>query len=149
VEGAHVLDLFAGTGALGIEALSRGAERAVFVDSSRGATKAIEENLGRSRLAGRAMVIEADVSRFLKGEVSPKDRFDLVLCDPPYVLGSPDLEGILADVDSRWLTENPWTVVLTRGRRNHMPVVPLHWSVARRLSYGDSLVVLFREVRWA
>src|SRR5581483_741787 len=82
VDGASVLDLYAGTGAMGLEALSRGADRAVFVESDRAACKAIERNLEKLRLTGARVVCD-DVLRFLATE---RGTYDLVLVDPPYDL---------------------------------------------------------------
>lgn len=145
---ARVLDLFAGSGALGIEALSRGAEHTVFVESSPAAVAAIHANLGRTRLAERATVVLADVAAHL-AVARPAAPFDLVLADPPYALEGPALDSVLRDLDSGWLAGDRWTVALTRDRKSSTPVVPVHWAVARRLRYGDSLVILYREVRWA
>jgi 16S rRNA (guanine966-N2)-methyltransferase len=83
VVGAHVLDLFAGTGALGIEALSRGARDAVFVERSRGALRVLRRNLDELDLAERARVVERDLARGL-GPLAHESGFDLVLADPPY-----------------------------------------------------------------
>ncbi|HKP18065.1 MAG TPA: 16S rRNA (guanine(966)-N(2))-methyltransferase RsmD [Gaiellaceae bacterium] len=80
VDGAAVLDLFAGSGAMGLEALSRGAAAAVFVESERDACRAIERNLDKLRLTG-ATVLCADALRML---ASDHRTYDLVLCDPPY-----------------------------------------------------------------
>src|SRR5207248_2544711 len=81
VDGASVLDLFAGSGALGLEALSRGAERAVFVESDRDAVRAIERNLDKLRLRG-ATVLRTDAVRALASEAAAGRRYDLVLVDP-------------------------------------------------------------------
>ena len=146
---ARVLDLYAGTGALGIEALSRGAEQAVFVDRAYQASAAIHENLERTRLAGKASVVTRDVGTFLIGPPPPEAPFDLVLLDPPYDHDLSDLEGVLAGLVSGWVSDQRWTVVLTRGIKSSTPVIPVHWAVARQLRYGDSLVFLYREVSWA
>lgn len=89
VEEASVLDLFAGSGALGIEALSRGARSAVFVERDRRAAAIIEENLAKTRLAERARVVVADVFAFLRraAHADGNQGFDLVLADPPYRRG--------------------------------------------------------------
>ncbi len=148
VPGARVLDLFAGTGAMAIEALSRGAEKAVLVERSAEAAATIHANLERTHLADRADVVLADAGSFVAG--SPPDRpFDLVLADPPYEMGGEQLQALLAELASGWLTEGSWTVALTRGVKSSTPVIPLHWAIARQLRYGDSLVILYREVRWA
>src|SRR5439155_5999673 len=83
VDGATVLDPFAGSGAMGMEALSRGAERAVFVESDRDAVRAIERNLDKLRLRG-ATVLRTDAVRALASEAAAGRRYDLVLVDPPY-----------------------------------------------------------------
>lgn len=144
LEDANVLDLFAGTGAAGIEALSRGAASAVFVDLARAATQTIARNLSITKLEGRGKVHAHDAARFLAREDRPGAPYDLVICDPPYDLGPPVLDTVLAYLDEGWLREEAWTVVLTRGHKSSTPVIPIHWSVARRLRYGDSLVISFR-----
>jgi 16S rRNA (guanine966-N2)-methyltransferase len=145
VAGARVLDLYAGTGALGLEARSRGAAAATFVDHDRAATAAIRDNLARTGL-DRAEVVTADVERFLRRTDVSAAQADLVFLDPPYELESSALGRVLAKLDGRALSGSGWTVVLTRGDRNPTHVIPLHWKLARRLSYGDSLVFLYREV---
>lgn len=82
VPDAVVLDLYAGSGAIGIETLSRGAARAVFVERGREALTVLRHNLERTRLAERAHLVGGDVLRFL--EASPLHRYDLVVLDPPY-----------------------------------------------------------------
>lgn len=84
IEGRRVLDLFAGTGQLGIECLSRGAASAVFVDRRPDAVRLIRENLALTGLADRARVIQADAFTFLSGTPG---QFDLILLDPPYGTG--------------------------------------------------------------
>jgi 16S rRNA (guanine966-N2)-methyltransferase len=148
VTDAIVLDLFAGTGALGIEALSRGAEHAVFVDRSGRATAAVRDNLARTRLAERASVRQSEAQAYLAQVERPEGPFDLVFLDPPYDLGGPDLERLFAGL-AGWLADEGWTVVLTRATRSSTPVIPVDWAVARRLRYGDSVLTLFQEVRWA
>src|SRR5882757_9379369 len=84
VEGDEVLDLFAGTGALGIEALSRGAKQVTFVEQARAALRALRQNLRQLDLEPRAQVIAAPVERVLQSPSWPAETFDLVLIDPPY-----------------------------------------------------------------
>src|ERR671919_146817 len=83
VDGASVLDLYAGSGAMGLEALSRGAARAVFVESDRHAVDAIRRNLDKLRLTG-AVVVQQPVVSALAGEAAAGRHYDLVLIDPPY-----------------------------------------------------------------
>ena len=84
IEGRRVLDLFAGSGQLGIEAVSRGAVRAVFVDSSREATEIVRKNLNKTKTEPLCEVICGDWASYLN---RCRERFDLVLLDPPYALG--------------------------------------------------------------
>jgi len=145
MDGAGVLDLYAGTGAMGIEALSRGAEHAVLVERDRAAVRAIRENLERTRLAGRAQIVPTDVTRFVTRDDKNRDRFDLVLADPPYETPVEEVEGVLAVLAEGWLVGDGSRVVLTRPSRSSTLVIPVHFLVARRLSYGDTLVLIIRE----
>jgi 16S rRNA (guanine966-N2)-methyltransferase len=139
VPGSAVADLFAGTGALGIEALSRGAASALFVDSGGRAVRAIAENLARTGLGGSARVVRADLGRALGREKGP---FDLVFLDPPYRHSATGLRRIL----ERVTTLAPGaTMVLTRPRRDSTDVIPVHWSVVKVLTYGDARVLICRE----
>jgi 16S rRNA (guanine966-N2)-methyltransferase len=145
VRGARVLDLFAGTGALGVEALSRGAAEAVFVERERAALAALRRNLDLTRVRDRAVVVGVDVRRFVTRDDKNGAPFDLVLADPPYNVGGPELEGVLAELAVGWLATPAWTLALTRRKGSSMPVIPVHWAPARRLEYGDTLVLLLRE----
>jgi len=140
-----VLDLYAGTGALGIEALSRGAEEAVFVDRSPDAVAAVRDNLARTGLGDRAAVRRSDVRGFLEREPADPKGFDLVFLDPPYESGGSELDPVLELLGVKPLLREGFTVVLSRGSRSSKDVIPLQWAVARRLSYGDSVVMLFRS----
>ncbi len=103
LEGAVVLDLYAGTGAAGIEALSRGAERALFVDRAPAAVSAIKRNLAATKLAARGEVVPSAVARFTARDDLPGAPYDLVICDPPYDLGSPDVDDVLRELADGWL----------------------------------------------
>lgn len=131
VAGATVVDLFAGTGALGIEALSRGAREATFVDADLRAVQAVEDNLAATGMAGRARVVHADVGRFLATGPAP---FDLALVDPPYAFaGWPEL---VAAVPAR---------LLVIEARTHVELGP-GWAPLRSRRYGDTVVVLARNL---
>ncbi len=144
---ARCLDLFAGTGAVGIEALSRGAARCVFVDRSRLAAAAVRGNLRLTGFEDRATVTCAPVERFLRS--GEHDRFSLVFADPPYEISGDELARALSALDEGWLDPEGWTVVVTRGHKGSLPAVPVHWAARRHLRYGDSLAILYTEVGWA
>ena len=140
VAGAEVLDLYAGTGAMGIEALSRGAAHATFVDASRRSVSAISDNLDRTGLADRGMVVHGDVMDHLHTSPEPPD---LVLADPPYDV-PPEAVDALLQALSALLTTQGARVVLTRPHKGYIPVIPVDWRVARELRYGDTLVLVFQ-----
>jgi 16S rRNA (guanine966-N2)-methyltransferase len=140
-EGTRVLDLFAGTGAMGIEALSRGAATAEFVDSAPAAVRTIRENLRRTRLGGRATVMRMEALRQIRQKLG---QFDLVLLDPPYRTPRPVLEAILGEVAGQGVVAPGGRVVLTRSSRSYMPVIPVNWQLERRLSYGEAVVLVYR-----
>ncbi len=139
VPDARVLDLYAGSGALGIEALSRGAAGAVFVDSDREAVVAIRANLALTGTDDRASVVRSPVGGFLAaGRQGP---FDLVFLDPPYARGPPveDLEALVA---GGFLDARAWVVLETRGPDAPPPVEGL--EVVSRRRYGDTTLVFLR-----
>jgi len=138
VDGASVLDLFAGSGAMGLEALSRGAGRVVFVESDRAAVRAIEQNLDRLRLRGT--VLHQDAARALQAEARAGRRYDLVLVDPPYEMYS-DLQPALARTLPRILADGGLLVVETDARTE--PELPLELRTSRR--YGRARLTLFEH----
>jgi pantetheine-phosphate adenylyltransferase/16S rRNA (guanine(966)-N(2))-methyltransferase RsmD len=92
----NVLDLYAGTGALGIEALSRGSERAVFVEKDHRALGAIRENLWRAKAADRAEIVAGDVGRVLDRMLTDGRQFNLIFADPPYRIAATEVEGVMS-----------------------------------------------------
>lgn len=131
VEGATVLDLFAGTGALGIEALSRGAASATFVDADLQAVRAVRDNLAATSLAERARVVHADVFRFLADR--PPATVDLAFADPPYAFE--DWPRLLALVPAR---------LVALEARSHLDLGPA-WRPLRSRRYGGTVVTLARR----
>ena len=132
---------YAGSGALGIEALSRGAARATLVDRDPRAVDAIRRNLASTRLGDRATVHRRGFGGFLTGRV-PDVPFDLVLLDPPYDLAGPELARILASLAAPgWLAPDA-SVVVERSAAAGPPTLPAGWRVSWERVYGDTLVVL-------
>ena len=138
VDDATVLDVFAGSGAMGLEALSRGARRAVFVESDRAACRAIEANLERLRLTG-AIVACQDAFAALRQERAACRSYDLVLVDPPYGTWA-QLEERLAAALPPLLADTGLLVVETDARTE--PELPLDLVTSRR--YGSARLTLFR-----
>lgn len=138
LDGANVADLFAGSGALGLEAMSRGASRCVFVESGHAASRVIQSNLLKLGLTG-AIVQKRDVFAFLREEGARGTRYDLVLCDPPYGAWerfASDLAELLPPV----LAEDGILAVETDSRTE--PQLPLDLVTTRR--YGSARITLFR-----
>jgi len=137
LDGARVLDLFAGSGALGIEALSRGAVSAVFVERDPDAVRTIERNLDRLRLTG-ARVVHGDALVTVEREAAAGAKYDLVLVDPPY--------GMLTEIQTRLARHLPLLlaadglVVLETDARVE-PELPLPVRTSRK--YGQTRVTLF------
>jgi 16S rRNA (guanine966-N2)-methyltransferase len=139
--GARVLDLFAGTGAVGLEALSREAAAAVFVENNRGALTVLRRNIATLALAG-AQVVDRPVAAHLA--TTPPEPFDLVFADPPYALDDAKVLAVLSALEAPgWLAAEAF-VVVERPARRELPAVP-----ERRLTcitpvqerrYGDSVL---------
>ncbi|GLY30136.1 16S rRNA (guanine(966)-N(2))-methyltransferase RsmD [Kineosporia sp. NBRC 101731] len=137
IEGLRVLDLFCGSGALGLEAMSRGASEVILVDSGRPAVDAARQNVSTLKLPG-ASVVMSPVQKFLDGR--PAAPVGLVFADPPYPLTEDELEALLTSLATNgWLAQEA-TVVVERSRRSPEPRWPegLHREAHRR--YGDTSV---------
>ena len=139
LDGAVVLDLFAGSGALGIEALSRGAAAAVFVEDAAAARRVVTENLAATGLGDRAVVRAGDATspRVLAevAVVAPDGSFDVAFCDPPYRFDG--WAGLLEVLPARWS-------VLESDREIALPGP---WEVVRIKRYGSTVVSLARRDR--
>ena len=138
VEDARVLDLYAGSGAMGLEALSRGAAAVVFVEADRDAVRAIERNLDRLRLKG-ATVVRAGATTGLMQEAAAGRKYDLVLADPPYAMTDYDtlaryLPHVLAD---------DGLLVLESAARTEPEVAGLALRTSRK--YGSTRVTVFEH----
>ncbi len=138
IEGRRILDLFAGCGQLGIEALSRGAERAVFVDGSLQAMRVINENLAAARLSDRAEVIRKDFKLFLS---STSETFDIAFLDPPYHAGfySDALELLCKRMSSFG------TIVCEHPSDVEVPQTVGDFESKKTYKYGKILVTVYRR----
>ena len=141
LDGARVLDLFAGTGALGIEALSRGAGEAVFVERARSSLQALARNLQALELQDRTRILRSDASAALAALGRRSERFDLVLLDPPY--GPEEPSGALRALVAAGVLAPAATVVAERARRHPLgPVAGL--VLVDERGYGDTVVSRLR-----
>ena len=134
IEGASVLDLYAGTGAVGLEALSRGAARVVFVERDRTAAALLQRNIDAVALPG-ARLLCRPVTAVLSGP--GVDPYDLVFADPPYDLADDELGEVLASLVGRgWLAAGA-TVVVERSARGAEPLWPEGITLVTDKRYGE------------
>jgi 16S rRNA (guanine966-N2)-methyltransferase len=141
VEGLRVLDLYAGTGALGIEALSRGAERIVFVERAPRSLAVLRANLEQLELGASARVVRGDVARVIRRLAGEGLRFDLVLADPPYASG--DAPRALCALVAAQLLAAGAAVVVERSRRHPLPPIA-GLALAEERRHGDTVIGLLR-----
>jgi 16S rRNA (guanine(966)-N(2))-methyltransferase RsmD len=140
VPGAAVLDLFGGTGQLGIEALSRGAKRAVFVDQSRAACDLIRENLRRTRLTEDAQVVCSDYMQYLK---KCREMYNIILLDPPYA--EIFLENALKCITEIDILHSGGIIVTERPVGKELPYEFSGYSRSKDYKYGNTLITLYRK----
>jgi 16S rRNA (guanine966-N2)-methyltransferase len=135
VDGAAVLDLFAGSGSMGLEALSRGAASAVFVENDREACRAIDRNIEKLRAKG-ARVVQQDV---LQALATDRGTYDLILCDPPY--GYPQLDRLAPYLPAKLAGDG--LVVFETGAREEPEIQGLRVRTSR--TYGSARLTLFEH----
>lgn len=135
LDGAHVLDLYAGSGALGLEALSRGAAAATFVESDRKALDVLRRNVSTVDLPG-AVVLPGAVESVLA--TTATEPFDVVLADPPYAVTNADLAIVLDRLGVNGWLAGHGVLVLERAARDGEPTVPDGLTVIRSRRYGDT-----------
>lgn len=133
-----MLDLYAGSGSFGLEALSRGASDALFVENARKAVDALARNIDAVGLGGK--IVKARVADFLG---SSTGRFDLVFSDPPWPLTAPEMAADLAMID-RVLVDGG-EVVFSRRSGDELPEVPENWRVAADRRYGDTRILRYEK----
>jgi 16S rRNA (guanine966-N2)-methyltransferase len=150
-ENARVLDLFAGSGALGIEALSRGAVEAVFVEQQRNAGAVIEDNLRRIKLEGGRLV-KADVFAALRRLAETGEKFDIIFADPPYAKKPGDVDygaRLMADGILSTLLRAEGIFVLETMMTKQAPRAIAGWHILRDRDYGSTRVLLLQPTTTA
>lgn len=138
IEGAQVLDLFAGTGALGLEALSRGAAHVAFVDDGRVAQGLIRQNIARLRAGDQTQIIRQDARRLPGWDGAP---FDLVFLDPPYGKGLGEKALAVADTGS-WLAPDAFVV----WEESQPMAAPAGFALIDQRRYGDTHITLLSKI---
>ena len=140
IPAAKVLDLFGGTGQLGIEALSRDAASAVFVDERDDACKLIRENLKRTKLEKFAKVIRSDYMAYLK---TCTEKYDIILLDPPYA--EVFLENSLKMITEIDILQSGGIIVTERPNGKELPWEFPGYTRSRDYKYGNTLITIFRK----
>ena len=138
---ARVLDLFGGTGQLGIEALSREAKSAVFVDEREDACRLIKENLKRTKLEQFARVIRSDYMAYLK---TCRDKFDIIILDPPYA--EVFLENSLKMITEIDILQSGGIIVTERPVGKELPWNFEGFERSRDYKYGNTLITIYRKL---
>lgn len=142
IVGARVLDLFAGTGSVGIEALSRGAEWAVFVEKQAKAAATIRANLQSARLQDQARVVQADVFKFLAGEPQP---FDLIYIAPPQYQGLWRKTLLALEANPGWW-DDEGTVIVQLFPKEFEPLSLTSLQLDEQRKYGSTLLCFYRPI---
>ncbi len=141
IPGAKVLDLFGGTGQLGIEALSRGADSAVFVDAREDACKIIRENLKRTKLETQGRVVRSDYLEYLRRS---KEKFNIILLDPPYA--EVFLENALNCIAEIDILQSGGIIVTERPLGKELLCEFEGLTRSKDYKYGNTLLTLYRKV---
>jgi len=147
VHDAAVVDLFAGSGALGLEALSRGAASCCFVESARLALKALEENIGRLHVEEETNILRCDAFQSLP-QLAEAGPFDLILLDPPYPLLRRDMSGFLAFIEELagpTLLAPDGIIVVQHGADTPLPDTVGPLEATDRRDYGDTAVTFLEH----
>ena len=138
--GAAVLDLFGGTGQLGIEALSRGANSAVFVDQREDACKIIRENLRRTKLESQGRVVRSNYLDYLRRS---REKFDIILLDPPYA--EVFLENALKCITEIDILKSDGIIVAERPVEKELPFEFEGFTRSKDYKYGKTLLTIYRK----
>lgn len=140
IEGRSVLDLFAGTGQLGIEALSRGAKSATFVDNRSDAVKLIKENIRKTKFQNQSTVFVGDYATFLQ---TSRQRFDLIFLDPPYAESF--LENALKRISTIDIVKDGGIIICERPVEKELSQELSGFERSKDYRYGKTIITLYRK----
>jgi 16S rRNA (guanine(966)-N(2))-methyltransferase RsmD len=145
IEGAGFVDLYAGTGTVGLEALSRGAGSAVFVEPDEFRGNAIAGNLSRFGFEHSAVVIKGRAEEFLARAAERNERYDIFFVDPPY--NSDEIEKIVPMIDEMGLLNDDGIVLIEHFFKREFSETIGSLKIHKRYRYGDTMLSLYRKVR--
>jgi len=139
VDGADVLDIFCGSGALGIEALSRGASSAVFIDIDKRAARVVRANLAHTKLDKKSTIFNLDYKIFIKN-CTNKKKYDIIFADPPYKFDV--LNDLLADIAEICLLKHDGLLIF-EGGKSLTPCEHNAFLLKKNVRYGDTVVLVY------
>ncbi|MDA8431384.1 MAG: 16S rRNA (guanine(966)-N(2))-methyltransferase RsmD [Nitrospiraceae bacterium] len=145
ISGSSFLDLYAGTGAVGFEALSRGASRVCFVESVRTVAEQIQSHIGQMELAGKAAVYAEEAERFLRRAGNTDTGFDIIFADPPYA--SKEADVILELLDAGGVLKDGGCLVVEAPSRNNPREGLRSLRLIKKYRYGDTSLFLYGKER--
>ncbi len=145
VNGARVLDLFAGSGSLGLESLSRGAEEAVFVDRGREPARIIQENLDNLGVGSRGKVVRSEILEYLRRYGSPERPFNLIFIDPPFKIDVNYRKELLKKLSEGGFLSPAAVVVMEAPLRSSVTEPPPGLEFRERRKYGETAVDIYEK----
>ncbi|NLY43902.1 MAG: 16S rRNA (guanine(966)-N(2))-methyltransferase RsmD [Clostridiaceae bacterium] len=143
VPGSYVLDLFAGTGALGIESLSRGAKFADFVEKNSSTARIISENLVHTKLSDRAKVHVCDWKDYINRRYNSTCKYDIIFMDPPY--GKDFIVPVLKEIASKNMLNDDGMIIVERDNTDIIPDVIEDLDVMREQKYGRTVLTFIKK----
>jgi 16S rRNA (guanine966-N2)-methyltransferase len=144
IEGASFVDLYAGTGTVGLEALSRGAEQAVFVEPDELRFGTIKKSTAEFGFRNRSMVIKEEALAFLKKAVEGRESFDILFIDPPY--GSDEIDKVLPIIGGSGLLSEAGVVIVEHFSKKKVPETAGGLKMKKSYRYGDTMLTLYGKV---
>ncbi len=143
IDHALFLDLYAGTGAVGLEALSRGAEKVFFVENNRVRAKAIMDYINKLGLDESASVYQEEAEAFLKRAMRTSLEFDIIFVDPPYLSG--EIDRVLPDLGECNILKDDGCLLIEHSSKIVLPEGIQNIKLARNYRYGDTMITLYRK----
>lgn len=144
-ESTMVLDLFSGTGNLGLEAWSRGAEHVLFVDKSRGSINLLKKNIEKASVGEMVSFIQADVLKYIKILFEQEKKFDYIFADPPYNKGH--LKFVIEELDKYDILTPKGTIIIEHAYEEFVDLIILNrLSLFRKEKYGETQVSFFKKI---
>jgi 16S rRNA (guanine(966)-N(2))-methyltransferase RsmD len=144
IQGAVFVDLYAGTGTVGLEALSRGGKKAIFVESNDLRVSAIKRNTDKFEFNERAEVVKCSAYKFLEKSSAANKRFDIFFLDPPY--HSDEINKVLPLICEKELLNDGGIVIVEHFFKKKIPETVGKLRINRSYRYGDTMLTLYREV---